>query len=488
MAVVDRRKGKTANAMRATVPKIGDLAFSNLDLRQKDKKGKGAVTMGTIRLSTPIPGPKSKELMEKREKYVPVGVSAGTPIFAKRASGAVVEDVDGNVFVDFAGGIAVVNTGHCPPPVVEAVKQHAGDLLHTCFMVVGYESYVDLAETLCNAAPGQSPKKAMFVNSGAEAVENGIKIARKYTKRQAVIAFDDAFHGRTLLTMTLTSHVLPYKDGFGPFAPEVYRLPFAYCYRCPYGKTRPGCNTYCLKAFEDAMEDRIGGRNVAAVLVEPVQGEGGFIVPPPGYLSGLKAICEKYGIVFIADEVQTGFGRTGKLFAVEHEGIEPDLLLVAKSIAAGLPLAGVVGKAEIMDSVHRGGIGGTYGGNPLACVAGLEVLKILKGEGFLTRANEVGNKVLNFCLDLQRKYPLIGEVRGLGAMVAMELVKDRNTKEPATQETAAIVKYAYEHGLILLKAGRYGHVIRFLPPLVITDEQLDEGLSIVQQALAGVAS
>lgn len=444
--------------------------------------------MGDILLRTPVPGPNSKELMEKRNRYIPIGVSAGTPIFVKRGSGATVEDVDGNVFIDFAGGIAVLNTGHCPPPVVEAVKRQAEDLMHTCFMILGYSSYIDLAEALCNVAPGSTPKKAMFVNSGAEAVENGIKIARKYTKRQAVIVFDDAFHGRTLLTMTLTSHVVPYKDGFGPFAPEVYRLPFAYCYRCPYGRTRPDCGTYCLQAFEDEMEEKVGGRNVAAVIVEPVQGEGGFIVPPPGYLSGLKAICEKHGIVFIADEIQTGFGRTGKLFALEHEGIEPDLLLVAKSIAAGLPLSGVIGKAEIMDSVHKGGIGGTYGGNPLACVAALEVLKIIKEEGFIARAKEVGNRLLDFCLGLQKRHDLIGEVRGLGGMVALELVKDRNTKEPATQEAAAITKYAYEHGLILLKAGRYGQVIRFLPPLVITDAELDEGLNVVEQALLSVVS
>ena len=444
--------------------------------------------MGTIiRLRTEIPGPRSRELLERRARYVPEGVSFATPVFVERAEGAVLEDVDGNVFIDFAGGIGVVNAGHCPPQVVEAVREQAGRFLHTCFMVVGYQSYIDLAEALARFAPGQSPKKAMFVNSGAEAVENGVKIARKATGRQAVVCFDDAFHGRTLLTMTLTSHLMPYKDGFGPFAPEVYRFPYAYCYRCPYGRSHPACGLYCLRMFEDALEDRVGGRNVAALVVEPVQGEGGFVVPPPGYLRGLKEICERYGIVFVADEVQTGFGRTGKLFAVEHEGIEPDILIVAKSIAAGLPLAGVIGKAEIMDAVHKGGIGGTYGGNPVACAAALKVLEMMGEPGFLSRAQEVGERIARFCRDLQARYPLVGDVRALGAMVAVELVKDRRTKEPATVETAAIIQYAYEHGLILLKAGRHGNVLRFLPPLVITDDQLDEALSILEQAVSEVA-
>jgi len=444
--------------------------------------------VGTIRLRTEIPGPRSRELLERRARYVPQGVSCATPVFVERAEGAVLEDVDGNVFIDFAGGIAVLNAGHCPPQVVEAVREQAGRFLHTCFMVVGYGSYVDLAEALAEAAPGPTPKKVMFVNSGAEAVENGVKIARKATGRQAVVCFDDAFHGRTLLTMTLTSHLMPYKDGFGPFAPEVYRFPYAYCYRCAYGRSYPGCGLYCLRAFEDALEDRVGGRNVAALVVEPVQGEGGFIVPPPGYLRGLKEICEKYGIVFVADEVQTGFGRTGKLFAVEHEGIEPDLLLVAKSIAAGLPLAGVIGKAEIMDAVHRGGLGGTYGGNPLACAAGLKVLEMMREPGFLVRARQVGERLEGFCRGLQARYELVGDVRALGAMVAVELVKDRQTKEPAVAETAAVVRYAYEHGLILLKAGRYGNVLRFLPPLVITDDQLDEAFGVIEQALCNVTA
>jgi 4-aminobutyrate aminotransferase/(S)-3-amino-2-methylpropionate transaminase len=279
---------------------------------------------------------------------------------------------------------------------------------------------------------------------------------------------------------------MPYKDGFGPFAPEVYRFPYAYCYRCTYGKTHPECGLYCLRAFEEALEERVGGRNVAALVVEPVLGEGGFVVPPRGFLRGLKEICERYGIVFIADEIQTGFGRTGKLFAVEHEDIESDILLVAKSIAAGLPLAGVIGKAEIMDAVHKGGLGGTYGGNPLACQAALKVLDIITDPGFLRRAAQVGERIADFCRELQAEYPVIGDVRGLGAMVAMELVKHRDTKEPASAEVAEVIKYAYEHGLILLKAGRHGNVLRFLPPLVITDEQLDEGLGVLREAIAAV--
>ncbi|MDI7250426.1 MAG: aminotransferase class III-fold pyridoxal phosphate-dependent enzyme, partial [Bacillota bacterium] len=264
------------------------------------------------------------------------------------------------------------------------------------------------------------------------------------------------------------------------------RFPYAYCYRCAYGKTHPGCGLYCLRAFEEGMEEKVGGRNVAALVVEPVQGEGGFVVPPPGYLRGLKEICEKYGILFVADEVQTGFGRTGKLFAVEHDGIEPDILLVAKSIAAGLPLAGVIGKAEVMDAVHKGGIGGTYGGNPLSCAAALEVLKTINDPAFLARGRQVGERLARFCRDLQARQPLVGDVRALGGMVAMELVKDRETKEPAAAETAAIIQYGYEHGLILLKAGRYGNVLRFLPPLVITDDQLEEALSVLADAFASV--
>ncbi|MEW6398875.1 MAG: 4-aminobutyrate--2-oxoglutarate transaminase [Bacillota bacterium] len=442
--------------------------------------------MGTIRLRTDIPGPRSRELLERRARYVPQGVPFAAPVFVERAEGAVLEDVDGNVFIDFVGGMGALNAGHCPPPVVEAVREQAGRFLHTGFMAVGYESYVDLAEALAKAAPGPAPKKVMFVNSGAEAVENGVKIARKATGRQAVVGFDGSFHGRTLLTMTL-SRLMPYKDGFGPFAPEVYRFPYAYCYRCVYGRSHPGCGLYCLGAFEDSLEEKVGGRNVAALVVEPVQGEVGFVVPPAGYLRGLKEICQKYGIVFIAEEVQTGFGRTGKLFAVEHEGIEPDLLVVAKSIAAGLPLAGVIGKAEIMDAVHKGGLGSTYGGNPLACAAALKVLEIMQEPGFLARARQVGERLEGFCRDLQVRYPLIGDVRALGAMVAVELVKDRRTKEPATAETAAIIQYAYEHGLILLKAGRHGNVLRFFPPLVITDDQLDEALSILEQAVSEVA-
>jgi len=439
-----------------------------------------------IRLRTEIPGPKTRELLERRARAVPQGVSAATPLFVRRASGALLEDVDGNVFVDFAGGIAVANAGHCPPAVVEAVREQAGRVLHTCFMLVGYEGYVELAEALAAAAPGTSAKKAMFVNSGAEAVENGVKIARKHTGRRAVACFENAFHGRTLLAMTLTGNAKPYKDGFAPFAPEVYRFPYAYCYRCPHGQSHPGCGLHCLKALESSLDAEIGCHNVAAVVVEPVQGEGGFLVPPPGYLRGLKDICERHGIMLVVDEVQTGFGRTGRLFAIEHEGIEPDILLTAKGIAAGLPLAGVVGRAEVMDAVHKGGIGGTYGGNPVACAAALQVLRMINRPEFLERVRRIGSRLAAFCRELQDACPLVGDVRAQGAMVAMELVRDRETKEPATEAVAAVVKYAYEHGLILVKAGRCGNVLRFLPPLVIGDEELDEGLAVLAEALEAV--
>jgi len=442
--------------------------------------------MSSIKLRTSIPGPRTRALLERREHFVPSAVSMATPLFVKQASGALLEDVDGNVFIDLAGGIGTLNVGHCPSTVVTAVQEQARRCLHTCFMVIGYELYVDLAQALTEAAPGPSAKKAMFVNSGAEAVENAVKIARKYTGRSAVACFEDAFHGRTLLTMTLTGSATPYKDGFGPFAPEVYRFPYAYCYRCAYGRSHPDCGLYCLEAFEEALENRVGAQSVAAVVVEPVQGEGGFVVPPAGYLKGLREICDRHGIVLIADEVQTGFGRTGARFAVEHDGIEPDLVVVAKSVAAGLPLAGVVGKAEIMEAVHKGGIGGTYGGNPLACAAALEVLKLVNQPDFLERSRVVGDRLERFCREMQARHPIIGDVRGLGAMVAVELVKNRETKEPARQETARVIEHAYQHGVVVLKAGRYSNVLRFLPPLVITDEQLDEATEVLKEAIVGL--
>jgi len=427
----------------------------------------------------------NEELMALRQEHVPQGPFNITPIFVKIAKGAVIEDVEGKEYIDFAGGIGVENVGHSADQVVAAIKEQADKFTHTCFHVVMYEPYVELAKRLNEITPGDFPKKTMFVNSGAEAVENGVKIARYATKRPAIIAFQNAFHGRTYMAMTLTSQVNPYKWGFGPFCPEVYRMPFAYCYRCPFDLKYPDCKLRCADYLEEFFIGHVAADSVAAIIVEPVQGEGGFIVPPPGYFKKLKAICEKHGILFIMDEIQAGMGRTGKLFASEHFDVVPDIILTGKSIAAGLPLAGVTGKAELMDAPHVGGLGGTYGGNPIACKAGLAVLDTLNAE-MLEEAKKLGNNLRERLLDLQSRYEIIGDVRGLGPMIGMELVKDRKSKEPAGDETKELLKYSYENGLIILSCGAYHNVIRILVPLVITDEQLERGLSIMQGGFAAL--
>lgn len=433
-----------------------------------------------------LPGPKGSKLLDRKMKVVARGISNSTPIFVEEAKGAMIRDVDGNVFIDFYGGIGVLNAGHCPPPVVEAIKDQADKLLHTCFLVTMYESYVELAEKLVSLVPGAFDKKVMFVNSGAEAVENAVKIARSYKQKPAIISLECAFHGRTLLTMTLTSKVKPYKFGFGPFAPEIYKVPSAYCYRCYYHSTYPECGLHCLEQFDRFFVAEVAPETVAAIIVEPVQGEGGFIVPPKEYLPGLKEICEKNDILFIADEVQTGFGRTGRMFAVEHWGIEPDLMTLAKSIASGMPLSAVVGKAEVMDAPGPGYVGGTYSGNPLCCAAGLATINYIEENDLVARANVIGARVMNRMREMQEKYAAIGDVRGLGGMVAMELVKDRKTKEPAKEETSQILQECYRRGLLVVSAGIFGNVLRFLIPLVITDEQLEQGLGILEEAVAAV--
>lgn len=440
----------------------------------------------TIQKPGALPGPKSQELANLKKQYVPKGISTGMPFYAEKAKGALIEDVDGNTFIDFAGGIGVLNTGHCPDEVVAAIKEQTDKFLHTCFMVVGYQSYVDLAKRLSEIAPGDSPKKAFFVNSGAEAVENAVKIARLYTKRTGIVSFDLAFHGRTLLTMTLTSKVKPYKFGFGPFAPDIYKIPYAYCYRCMFGLSYPDCGMHCLENFERFFMSEVPAENIAAIIAEPVQGEGGFIVPPKEFFSGLREICDQNGILFICDEIQTGFARTGKMFAIEHWNVEPDIMTMAKSLAAGVPLSAVAGKAEIMDTPDPGQIGGTYGGNPLGCVAGLEVIKIIERDNLKARAELIGKKVMDRFAEMKEKYSLIGDIRGLGAMVALELVKDRKTKEPAKDETKQIIEKCYRNGLITLSAGILGNVIRVLMPLTIMDEQLEHGLSILENAIADV--
>ena len=431
-------------------------------------------------------GARTRELLEKREKFVARGVSSQNPIFVKEARGAVVEDLDGNRYLDLYAGIGVINAGHCPPSVVKAIQEQAEKLIHSCFMVSMYDSYVLLAEKIANLAPGPGPKKAMFVNSGAEAVENAVKIARAHTGKPGVLAFEAGYHGRTLLAMTLTSKVKPYKLGFGPFAPEVYKVPSAYCYRCAFRSTYPGCGMACLEHVERFFVTECDPSNIAAMVIEPVQGEGGFVVPPPEFLPGLKSICEKHDIVFVADEVQTGFGRTGAMFAVERYGVVPDLMAIAKSIAAGLPLAGVVGKADIMDAPTPGRLGGTFGGNPIACAAALATVTEIERDGLAGRAEVIGGKFTRKMKQLQEQLPGIGDVRSLGAMVGVEFVKDRKTKEPDKDAVTAVVKACRARGLLVLGAGIYSNVLRFLPPLVITDAQIDEALAILDEVLVAV--
>lgn len=424
------------------------------------------------------------ELLARKQKLISRGISNATPVFAREARGAVIVDVEGREYLDFYGGIGTVNAGHCPPPVVQAVKDQAEKMLHTCFMVTMYEPYLDLAEKLISISPGNFEKRAMFVNSGAESVENAVKIARAHTKRTGIISFECAFHGRTLMTMTLTSKVKPYKFGFGPYAPEVYKIPSAYCYRCYYRSTYPECGMHCLEQFDRMFAAEVAPENVAAVIIEPVQGEGGFIVPPGEFLPGLQEICRKHGIVFVADEVQTGFGRTGKMFASEHWNLEPDLVTVAKSIASGMPLSGVVGRAEIMDAPDPGHIGGTYGGNPVCCAAALATIEYMEKEQLVQRAGAIGARTRERLAAMQEKYPLIGDVRGLGAMNAIELVKDRATKEPAKEAAAAVTRYCVENGVLVIGAGIFSNVVRLLMPLVITDEQLEHGLDVLEQGIA----
>jgi 4-aminobutyrate aminotransferase/(S)-3-amino-2-methylpropionate transaminase len=427
-------------------------------------------------------GAKTTELLAKKKQYVADGISVSAPIFIESAKGAAIRDLDGNVYLDLYGGIGVINAGHCPPSVVAAIKAQAEKLLHSCFMVSMYDGYVELAEKLAQVTPGDHAKKAMFVNSGAEAVENAVKIAKSATGRPGVIAFEAGFHGRTLLTMTMTSKVKPYKHGCGPFAPEVYKAPSAYCYRCIFKSSYPDCGLHCLEHFERFFVSEVAPDNIAAMIIEPVQGEGGFIVPPKEFLPGLKAICEKHGIVFVADEVQTGFCRTGKMFAVEHFDVVPDLMTMAKGIASGMPLSAVVGRAEIMDAAPAGRIGGTFGGNPVSCAAALATLEVMDKEDLAGRAAKIGATLVARLRALQERHAQIGEVRALGAMVAIELVKDPSTKEPAKDAAGRIIQECFKRGVLVMGAGIFGNVIRFLTPLAITDEQLEAAMRIFAEA------
>ncbi|SDP51667.1 4-aminobutyrate--2-oxoglutarate transaminase [Desulforhopalus singaporensis] len=426
-------------------------------------------------------------LHERRTKVIAQGFGSGLDRYVSHAQGAIITDVEGNEYIDFAGGIAVMNVGHSHPKVVKAVRDQAEKFMHTCFMVAPYESPVKLAEKLTEAVPGDSQKSVMFVNSGAEAVENAIKIARYYTQKPAIIAFENAFHGRTLMGMSLTSKVKPYKHGLGPFAPEVYRMPYANCYRCPFSKEYPGCDLACADHLEEFFIDYVGAEQTAAIIIEPVQGEGGFIAPPKEYFKRLKEICEKNSIVMIADEVQTGIGRTGYMFAMEHYGVEADITTVAKSLGAGMPISAVVGKKEIMDSVHPFGIGGTYSANPMACEAALAVFDVFESENLLEKAKKLGEQLHSTLKSFQEKHAIIGDVRGLGPMIAMELVSDRDAKTPAPEKAKQLVQFALQRNLILLSCGTHGNVIRFLMPLVITDEQLAKGLEIIDNGLTAIS-
>jgi len=438
-------------------------------------------TTKTIELTTAIPGPRSTEILARKERVVAGPLSIFLPVVIDHGEGATITDVDGNTFIDFTGGVGCLNVGHANPRVVEAVQEQAAKFFHTDFTIVPYEVYVTLAERLTETAPISGPRKAAFFNAGTEALENAIKFARAYTKRPAVIAFEGGFHGRTLLALSMTSKTHPYKAGLGPFAPEVYRLPFAQDYRGPSAGD-------ALAALERALITNVAAESVAAIVVEPVQGEGGFVVAPREFMDGVRRICDDNGIVLVVDEVQTGFGRTGRMWGIEHYDVEPDLMCVAKSIAAGLPLSGVLGRAEIMDAPGDSAIGGTYVGNPIAQAAALAVLDVFEEDGLVERAGQLGEVIRTRMLAWQQRWPAIGDVRGLGAMLAVELVHDRETKDPAPELASAVVEAAAGRGLLLLKSGIYSNCIRVLVPLVISEAELDEALGVWEDALgAGLA-
>jgi 4-aminobutyrate aminotransferase / (S)-3-amino-2-methylpropionate transaminase / 5-aminovalerate transaminase len=433
----------------------------------------------TIDIRTDIPGPRSKEILERKERVVAEPLSIYLPVVIAEGRGATITDVDGNTFIDFTGGVGCLNVGHSHPRVVAAAQEQLARFSHTDFTIVPYEIYVELAERLIELSPIEGEARAAFFNAGTEAVENAIKFARSYTKREGVICFEGAFHGRTLLAMTMTSKTHPYKAGLGPFAPEVYRVPFPHSYRGPSAHE-------ALAALERALITQVAPENVAAIVIEPVLGEGGFVVAPPEYLAGVRRLCDEHGIVFVVDEVQTGFGRTGKMWAIEHAGVEPDLMTMAKSIAAGLPLSAVVGRAAIMDAPPDSAIGGTYVGNPVAQAAAVAVLDVFADEGLVERGAALGERIRSRMESWQEQYPALGDVRGLGMMLALEFVRDPATKEPAPELATAVVEEAARRGLLLLKSGIYSNCIRVLAPIVIADAELDEALEVWEDALSNV--
>jgi 4-aminobutyrate aminotransferase/(S)-3-amino-2-methylpropionate transaminase len=432
-------------------------------------------TTKTIDLRTEIPGPRSREIIARKERVIADPLSLNFPIVIERGEGATLTDVDGNTFIDFTGGVGCLNVGHAHPRVVEAAQEQLERFSHTDFTIVPYEVYVRLAERLCELAPIENAKAAFF-NAGTEAVENAIKFARSHTGRPGVIAFEGGFHGRTLLSLSMTSKTHPYKAGLGPFAPEVYRVPFPNEYRGPSAAE-------ALAALERALVTQVAAETVAAIVLEPVQGEGGFVVAPQEFMDGVRRLCDEHGIVMVVDEVQTGFARTGKLFAIEHYGVEPDLITIAKSIAMGLPLSGVIGKAEIMDAPPDSAIGGTYVGNPVAQAAALAVLDVIGEEDLCARASVLGDQLRERMLAWQQRFPQIGDVRGLGAMLAIELVEDPETREPAPSLASAVAEEAATRGLLLLKSGIYSNCIRVLTPLTLSDAELDEALAVWEASL-----
>jgi 4-aminobutyrate aminotransferase/(S)-3-amino-2-methylpropionate transaminase len=428
---------------------------------------------------TEIPGPKSQEIIKRRSEAVSASLGMALPAVITNAGGGILVDIDGNQIIDMGAGIAVVNVGNSAPSVVKRVQDQVAAFTHTCFMIAPYEGYIEVCEKLNALTPGNFKKKSALFNSGAEALENAVKIARHYTKRQAVVVFEHGYHGRTNLTMAMTAKNMPYKEGFGPFTPEIYRMPMAY----PFRSEMPV--EHVLEEVIHKVEKEIGGKNVAAIVIEPIQGEGGFIVPPKGFLPGLAKYAKENGALFIADEVQTGFARTGVMFACEDENIEPDLITTAKGIAGGLPLAAVTGRAEVMDEIHPSGLGGTYGGNPIACAAALGAIETIQSQNLIARANEIGKIMVDALKTMQAKYPAIGEVRGRGAMIAIELVVP-GSKDPNGELLGKLVKYAQQKGVLFLTAGTYGNVLRFLPPLVIGDELVKDAMAVLDEAFANV--
>ncbi|MDQ1752766.1 MAG: 4-aminobutyrate aminotransferase / (S)-3-amino-2-methylpropionate transaminase / 5-aminovalerate [Pseudonocardiales bacterium] len=471
----------TASSSTQTGVQPGTDSRPRTDPSARSGSGVAAIEQRLV-LNTPIPGPKSAQLHARKNAAVPAGVSTGLPIYVERAGGGIVVDVDGNQLIDFGSGIAVTTVGNSAPRVVERVQQQVADFTHTCFMVTPYAEYVEVAEALNELTPGDHEKRSALFNSGAEAVENAIKIARSATGRQAVVAFDHGYHGRTNLTMALTAKNMPYKHRFGPFASEIYRVPMAYPYRWPTGPEH--CADEAFAAFASAVHAQVGEENTAAVLLEPIQGEGGFIVPAPGFVRMVADWCAEHGILFIADEIQTGFCRTGDWFACEFEGVVPDLITTAKGIAGGLPLSGLTGRAELMDAVHAGGLGGTYGGNPVACAAALGAIETMKAENLTGRATQVEALILPRLQELAAKYDQIGDIRGRGAMLAVELVGGAGDLAPNSTLTGKLNAYCGSQGLVTLTAGTYANVLRFLPPLSIGDDLLSEGLDILEQAFA----